>query len=218
MLFDSRCAPASGTDVQIRAVRAGKAYNRPMAHELDYEYGEPVGEQHEEGGLESRGSQLLPATFLKRVVSEVLHRQPGGVRLNTEARGRLAKFWLGRNSSIHYEIWLHDRTMQLEIGLHCESMPEHNAALYAGFDRAILDIQQQLGAGFWLEEWDRGWIRLYETHPLRPLDAYRASEVADRLLEIIAVIEPVYRELASHLPEPPQTLPFRRQGDEGGRF
>jgi len=178
---------------------------------MDYS-GEPGPDEAQTDRLDAPGGQLLPHTFLKQLTRTVtLQGADQGLRLNIETHGRLAKFCTGRNQSIHYEVWVHDRTSQLEIGLHCESTPEYNALLYSGFDRAMIDIQVQLGQGFWLEQWDHGWIRLYETHPLRPLDAVRVEEIAARLLEIIRVVEPVYKAISAGLPEPPQPLPIRRE-------
>jgi hypothetical protein len=181
-----------------------------MADEISIEYDDEESSTGDERHNSGHSGGLLPSTFLKRVVSEVAEQQiSAGFRLNTEARGRLAKFWFGKNNSVHYEIWIHDRTMQLEIGLHCESTPEYNALLYKEFDHVILDIQQKLGKSFWLEDWDHGWIRLYETHPLRPLDVSRAEEIAARLLEVVAAVEPYYREILSKLQQPPPPTPLR---------
>jgi hypothetical protein len=159
---------------------------------------------------ESRG-QLLPSTFLRQVGRQVQHiAEAHGLRPKTETRGRLAKFWFGHSASIHYEIWLHERTMRLEIGLHCESTADHNSLLYREFDRHMVEIQAELGPAFWLEEWDHGWIRLYETHALRPLDEARVEEIAERAVVIMQALEPIYRAIAARLPAPPRDAPSRR--------
>jgi hypothetical protein len=157
-------------------------------------------------------SSLQPAAFLSQVSREVISRlAERGARPETNARGRLAKFWYGPHSSIHYEVWLHDRTLQLEIGLHAESTPEYNLALYNAFDRCMLEVQAALGASFWLEEWDHGWIRLYETHPFFPLDAARVDEIAARTCEIIHTLQPVLEDIMSALPSPPPAQSERRR-------
>lgn len=158
------------------------------------------------------GTQLQPPTFLHRVVKEVENRfaQAGG-QLHTSSRGRLAKFWFGPDGNIHYEIWLHERTLQIELGLHCESTPEYNQSLYKPFDNYLLEIQSSLGYSFWLEEWDNGWIRLYETHPFRPLDETRVDEIASRLSEIIQTLQPILESIQLELPPPPFVPPVKQR-------
>src|SRR5436305_293665 len=79
-------------------------------------------ERRESARNDAGAQQLVPATFLRRVVASVVSRlDKPDARLNSETRGRLAKLWYGEDKSIHYEIWVHERTGQLELGLHCES-------------------------------------------------------------------------------------------------
>jgi hypothetical protein len=158
-----------------------------------------------------RQSSLLPAAFLSKVTAEVISRlAAAGTRPESKSMGRLAKFWFGPVSSVHYEIWLHERTLQLELGLHCESTAEYNLALYNAFDKCLLEIQAALGPSFWLEEWDHGWVRLYETHPFWPLDAQRADELAERACEIIGTLQPILEDIMAVLPAPPSPAPERR--------
>jgi hypothetical protein len=163
-----------------------------------------VKEREPESEIHSRGSGMLPGAFLHRLVTTISDKQIArGAPINTFARSRLAQFWFGPYASIHYEVWVHDRTAQLEIGLHCEATPDYNRALFVEFDRCMVEIQSNLGPQFWLEEWDRGWIRLYETHPLWPLDKYRVEEVATRLGEIIDALQPILERLLGRMPHPP---------------
>ncbi len=141
-------------------------------------------------------TNLRPSQFISEVSRQgatALHA--AGFPFNKQARSRLVKFWEGEEAADHYEVWLHERTSQLELGLHLESDAVRNAALYRGFDRCLLDIQLALGGRMWLEEWDHGWVRLYETEPLWPLDTARAEAVTARLVEIVTVVQPVYRAL-----------------------
>lgn len=143
---------------------------------------------------------MRPPAFIKLVVAEVVSKvRVTGQPLNHEIRWRIAKFWYGPDPSVHYELALHENTSQLEIGLHAEASAERNRALYGAFDKCLLDIQKELGTSMWLEEWDRGWMRLYETYPLWPLDTPRVSEVAERILEVIAVLEPIYETIRETL-------------------
>jgi hypothetical protein len=163
------------------------------------------------GRNDAGATRLAPATFLRHVVNRVnagVYRP--GQTLNCQLRGSLAKFWYGADGSIHYEIWVHERTAQLELGLHCESTPDYNRALYKAFDVCMVEIQDKLGNSFWLEEWDHGWVRLYETHPLYPLDTYRVEEIASRLGEIIGALQPLYEKISAGLSAPTLVPPESR--------
>jgi hypothetical protein len=116
-----------------------------------------------------------------------------------QARSRLVKLWSGGDGSIHYEVWVHERESRLEIGFHMEADEAYNAALYREFDKCLLDIQVQLGDGVWLEPWDKGWVRLYETHPLWPLDLARVYETAERVVAFVRAVEPVYQSIVARL-------------------
>jgi hypothetical protein len=140
--------------------------------------------------LANRG--LKPSSFVSAVMHEVKRLANAGSRqLNCHTRYRLAKFWYGRDDSIHFELWVHERTSQLELGLHFEAAPDRNRELYTRFDRCMLEIQARLGGSVWLEEWDKGWVRLYETQPLWPLDDARVASVAERLYEMLSVLQPM---------------------------
>jgi hypothetical protein len=164
--------------------------------------------EQSEQDIETARTELKPAAFLqtvvRRVQGELALLRPD---LRTSARSRLAKLWFGTDGSIHYEVWVHDRTAKLELGFHCESTPEYNRLLYKEFDLCLIEIQARLGPAFWLEEWDRGWIRLYETHPLWPLYEARVEEIAFRLMEVIDTIQPIFEEAASRLPPAPPPPP-----------
>ncbi len=132
--------------------------------------------------------------------SQAPHAQPAvWWPLHMHIRQRLAKFWFGPDGTVHYELWLHERTARLELGLHFESGPQRNLALYHEFDKCLLEIQMRLGNSIWLEEWDRGWTRLYETLPMWPLDESRAESIAARLCEIIEVLQPIYVAISERL-------------------
>ena len=161
--------------------------------------------------------RLQPGPFLRQVAEDIKVRSaPTEEPIQVQARGRLIKCWFGPEPSIHYEIAIHERTGKIELGLHCESSPQYNRSLYKAFDRCILDIQQTLGTSFWLEEWDHGWIRLYETHPLYPLDTYRVGEISERLNEIIAALEPIYAQITEEV-GPPPPAPARSPGQGSWR-
>ncbi|HYP41692.1 MAG TPA: hypothetical protein VEX13_15145 [Chloroflexia bacterium] len=148
--------------------------------------------------LANRG--LKPSSFVSAVMHEVKRLTKTDSRqLNCNTRYRLAKFWYGRDDSIHYELWVHERTSQLELGLHFEAAPATNQKLYKRFDRCMLEIQARLGGSVWLEEWDKGWVRLYETQPLWPLDDARVASAAERLYEMLSVLQPMCDAFLSDL-------------------
>lgn len=130
---------------------------------------------------------------VSREVSAYFEREKKPVRSQT--RYQLAQFWWGADRSVHYELWVHERTLQFELGLHLESTPERNRALYSAFSRHFIEIQGHLGESIWLEEWDKGWCRIYETVPLFPMDDARVYSLAGRLCEIMEYLQPMYESL-----------------------
>lgn len=146
------------------------------------------------------GRSLRPSQFIARVSqSAEAALRHSGLRFNVQARSRLVKFWRGA-PAIHYEVWVHERESRLEIGFHLEAEEAFNAALYRELDRCLLDVQFQLGGGVWLERWDHGWARLYETQPLWPLDEARVQETVERLVQFIGAVEPIYEAILARLP------------------
>ncbi len=146
------------------------------------------------------GARLRPSQFIAHVARQVIASlQAEGLAFHVNARSRLVKFWSGSDPSIHYEVWVHEREARLEIGFHLEADEAHNAALYRELDKCLLDIQFQLGSGVWLEPWDKGWARLYETHPLWPLDTTRADDTSERMVVFVRAVQPVYESILDRL-------------------
>ena len=52
------------------------------------------------------------------------------------------------------------------MGLHLEAEPATNDRIANGLARQLLMIKARLGQQLDLEPWDRGWVRLYETHAI----------------------------------------------------
>lgn len=139
---------------------------------------------------------MLPGQFLHRLPAAARAHLPAlDGAAHIQPRGRLLKIWYGAEAAIHYEFWMHERTLQMEIGLHCEAEPELNEAIRRGLSFYLFDIKAALGAGVELELWDRGWTRLYETLPLYPLDEARVEEIARRLGEFVSVVQPIYLDV-----------------------
>jgi hypothetical protein len=140
----------------------------------------------------SLDSSIQPASFIAAVAREVKeHYAAEGREPHGHARSRLAQFWWGPVAAIHYEIAVHDRAFQLELGLHFEASPTTNRQLLQALNPHLLEIQEALGDSIWLEDWDRGWTRIYETQPLYPLDDTRVMAVAMRLVEIMDYLQPL---------------------------
>lgn len=135
---------------------------------------------------------LQPPAFLRAVEKDLCLRfaREGGAP-KTHLRSRLVQFWFGGDRQIHYEVSVHERMAQIELGLHFEAAPARNHELYLRFERELIAIQASLGSSIWLEEWDRGWARIYETQPLWPLDAARVETIVDRMSSLIATFQPL---------------------------
>lgn len=146
------------------------------------------------------GSRLRPSQFIAQVASRAAVALSSlGEDFQVQWRSRLVKFWSGNDPSIHYEVWVHEREARLEIGFHMEADEAHNAELYRELDKCLLDIQLELGNSVWLEPWDKGWVRLYETQPLWPLDTIRVEDTVARVVEFIHAVQPVYESILEEL-------------------
>ena len=146
------------------------------------------------------GARLLPAQFISQVATQAASAlRSSGFDFQIQTRGRLVKLWSGSDMAIHYEVAAHERDARLEIGFHMEAEPEVNEALYRDLDKCLLEIQASLGSSVWLEPWDKGWVRLYETQPLWPLDSVRVDETVERLVELISTVQPIFEALAPDL-------------------
>ena len=146
--------------------------------------------------MNSTSFDLRPPVFLADVAREVsAYFVQHGNPVRSRVRSHLAQFWWGSDSSVHYEIAMHERAGRIELGLHFESTATRNRSLYAGMERHLLEIQNSLGDGMWLENWDKGWVRLYETQLMAPLDEARVYALAGRFCEIIECLQPIYATL-----------------------
>ncbi len=123
-------------------------------------------------------------------------------------RWSLLQLYYG-NRDLHYEVWRRSRLGVVEIGLHFEADPLTNARLLGAFRAREREVRASLGQTPIIEEWDRGWARIYEAHPLGDERAL-ADDCAERLAAYIRTLEPMLRE---ELPaDVPWELPTRRGG------
>ena len=97
---------------------------------------------------------MLPGQFLHRLPAAARAHLPAlDGAAHMQPRGRLFKVWFGAEAAIHYEIWMHERTLQMEIGLHCEATPELNEAIRRG-SRSTCSISRPRSAPAW--SWNSG--------------------------------------------------------------
>ena len=129
---------------------------------------------------------------LPPLVAAALPTRLKGVR--HRARSSQAQWFFG-DPRLHFEAWWHPNTGRLELGLHLEAAPATNDRIAAGLARQLLMIKARLGERIDLEPWDRGWVRLYETHLVDSFDAARLKVTAARMAELIGVIWPMCQEL-----------------------
>lgn len=138
--------------------------------------------------------------FIRRLPTVIRpHIPPGDDPLHIQQVWHLVKIWYGDDPRIHYEVATHERFQLLELGFHCEADAAHNRRIWKQLGFYVLDFKQALGNGVELEEWDKGWIRLYEAHPLYPLDEPRLDDIARRMGQFIAVVHPIYAQVCRAL-------------------
>ena len=104
-----------------------------------------------------------------------------------------AKAWFG-NPAIHYEITVRGRLRVVELGLHFEADDLTNARLLGAFRGRGKEVKRGLGKDVLIEEWDRGWTRLWEPLSLELEDDELRKRVAARIAAYIRVLEPIVRE------------------------
>ena len=135
---------------------------------------------------------MQPAECLRRVRPLVRERVPPELReFRWESFSFQSKLWYG-NKALHYEIWPREKLGTIEIGLHFEADPLTNARLLAAFTANAKMIWRAL-AGARIEDWDRGWARVWEPLPHRKPDAALASELAERIAGYVTALEPILR-------------------------
>jgi hypothetical protein len=122
----------------------------------------------------------------------VRERVPSQFReFNWESFSFQSKLWYG-NKALHYEIWRRERLGTIEIGLHFEADPLTNARLLAAFASNAKPIRRALSDAR-IEDWDRGWARVWEPLPHRKPDDALASELAERIGAYVTALEPILR-------------------------
>ncbi len=98
------------------------------------------------------------------------------------------------NRDIHYEAWYRAKLRTVEVGLHFEADDLTNARLLGAFranDRAVHRALPNAR----LEEWDKGWARIWESIDVEALDAALRDRVAGTLARYITTLEPILRDV-----------------------
>ncbi len=160
---------------------------------------------------------MEPRTFLRSLPAAIRERVPGTLADFRSGGGfSLAQCWYG-NRALHYECWVRRPQRAIEVGLHFEADALTNARLLGAFRAHERAIRRALGPGPRLEEWDRGWSRVWESLPLEPLDEELRDRVADRLARYITTLEPILREeLPAGVPWTPPASGGRRRRSARG--
>jgi hypothetical protein len=135
---------------------------------------------------------MQSAECLRRVRPLVRERVPAELReFQWESYSFQSKLWYG-NKALHYEIWPREKLGTIEIGLHFEADPLTNARLLAAFTANAKAVRRKL-VDARIEEWDRGWARVWEPLPHRKPDAQLAVELAERIAGYVTALEPILR-------------------------
>lgn len=154
---------------------------------------------------------MEPKAYLRAVDAAVRESIPIKLgEVQHQNRGWQAKWWYG-NPALHYESTPRVRQTTIEIGLHFEADELTNALLLAAFRAHAKPIARRLG-DVRIEEWDRGWARVWEPVALtEPLGTRNGTAVGKRLAAYIAVLEPILRdELPRDVEWSLETAPRRR--------
>src|SRR5258706_7391994 len=153
---------------------------------------------------------MQPAECLRRVRLLVRERVPAQFReFQWESFSFQSLHGYG-NKALLCEIWPRERLGTIEIGLHFEADPLTNARLLAAFAANGKAIRRALSDAR-IEEWDRGWARVWEPLPHRRPDDELTTELAERVAAYVTALEPILRrELPSDVVwSEPVTRPAR---------
>ena len=151
--------------------------------------------------------------FMSLVLERTLELLPAELR-GCEAHVRFV--WLQLHywtPKAHYEVWLTRKTGRIEIGLHFEGEREFSYRWAEVMAARMAEVQARLGPQVDLEEWTPSWTRIHQTIPYDPLSEPLAEEVARRLAETIAVLQPIVEEERANVPPELEALaPPPRKG------
>ena len=143
-------------------------------------------------------AQLTRNMFLQTLPNAVITQLPAPLQTSIQVRQPwrwLVQFHFGE-PRLHYEVSKAARRNGWELGFHCEAGDKQlNRFLLDGFRRHLFEIKDTLGETIEAEMWDRGWTKIYEVVPERPLSTPYQIELGQRLADIITCIHPIFIEL-----------------------
>lgn len=134
-----------------------------------------------------------PRSLLRSLPETARSLLPAELRdFHSTARWVIVQLYYG-NRDIHYEAWHRAKQRTIEIELHFESDDLTNARLLGAFrahERAIRRVLPNAR----LEEWDKGWARIWEPIEAETLDDALRRHVADQMARYISTLEPILRD------------------------
>ncbi|HVR88713.1 MAG TPA: hypothetical protein VHG53_04110 [Candidatus Limnocylindria bacterium] len=144
--------------------------------------------------LRTRADAVVPnrTAFLRAITKAVSADLEDSAAPHELLMHSMLKLWFG-NKDLHYECGVYERRRVVELGLHFESAPLTNLQLLGAFRARAKTIARRLPNAR-VEDWDRGWARVWEPIELRPLDARFQKELAGVLVRYVRVLEPILED------------------------
>lgn len=138
---------------------------------------------------------MEPRTLLRALPDLIRSKVSRDLReFHSGAQGSyLMKLYYG-NPAIHYEASHRPRLHVIEIGLHFESDDLTNARLLGAFRMHERTVHRKLPTAR-LEEWDKGWCRIWEPVSYERLDETLRDDLAERLARYITSLEPILHDV-----------------------
>jgi hypothetical protein len=135
---------------------------------------------------------------------------PERAAVQVRRQTHLVKLWY-QEPRLHYEVWPVGGRDLIEAGLHFEAAAEVNARLLRWFDPHIVALKATLDGAIDLEQWTPSWGHLYHVFPAPALTPALQREVADWLVRLIVVAEPLLEMALTEIG--PVTAPLRQPRD-----
>ena len=131
--------------------------------------------------------------FQVAVVSETKKQLPRALK-NFQARTQFTLFKIFyTNPRTHYEVGVRGQERLIEVGLHFEDDKARNDELLAYFQARAFEIHAELGPRVEVEQWTNSWSRVHEVVPYQSLDENLVAAVAEKLTQMITMLEPMLR-------------------------
>ncbi|MBI1801141.1 MAG: hypothetical protein HY259_13535 [Chloroflexi bacterium] len=145
--------------------------------------------------LEAMPKRFSSTEFFRALPAAVRPLLPKGLRpFEHRARSWMLQVYYD-SAEVHYEASKLYRPSVFEVGLHFERRgQERNDALLRHFAPYVFEIKAELGEQVKFEPWDKGWSKIYETLAVAPYNEDYLAQVAGRLAQMIAVLQPMLEE------------------------